>query len=62
VIGTVLPVLTCVNQWTQVLSMNGQVNIPLIPLSVAKIEEDIEIFMFRKLSLQLEPIVYWLWS
>ena len=61
-IGTVLPVLTCVNQWTQVLSMNGQVNIPLIPLSVAKIEEDIEIFMFRKLSLQLEPIVYWLWS
>jgi len=35
-------VLSCVSQWTQNLSMNGQVNISLIPLAVAKIKEEIE--------------------
>ena len=42
VIETVLPVLTCLSQWTQVLSMNGQVTISLTPLAVAKINEKTE--------------------
>ena len=37
IIGTFLPVLTKVSQWTQVLSMNNQVTILLLPLAVKQI-------------------------
>ena len=43
VLEAILPVLTCVSQWTQVLSMNGQVTISLVPLAVAKIKEQITV-------------------
>ena len=43
ILEVVLPVLTYVSQWTQVLSMNGQVTVSLVPLAVNKIKEQIAI-------------------